>query len=327
MSESLGARLRRHREERHVELTTIAEQTKIKLSLFSELERDDVSRWPSGIFRRAYIRAYAHAIGLDPDVVLRQFLEAHPDPGEVVDAAFAAATATDRTDGPPPTRLRSIVGAAIESFSRRQRPSTESPIGAAHVTAKPAVPSPQSAEVRGTCGTTDAPLVQEPSPAPADFLALAQLCTKLGRVASGDQLNPLLQEAAGILNARGLVLWLWDGVELRPAAAHGYSDRVLAQLPGLRPDADNATAAAFRLGQPCAASGSHRTNSALVVPLLTAGGCSGVLALELPPGGERGESARAFATILAALLAQLLGGEAPAQMEPRADPIAVNAAS
>ena len=62
MPESLGARLRQRREREQIALTTIAEQTKIKLSLLEGLERDDVSHWPAGIFRRAFIRAYAHAI-------------------------------------------------------------------------------------------------------------------------------------------------------------------------------------------------------------------------------------------------------------------------
>ena len=63
LPESFGARLRQRRERQHIALSTIAEQTKIKLSLLEALERDDVSHWPSGIFRRAFIRAYAHAIG------------------------------------------------------------------------------------------------------------------------------------------------------------------------------------------------------------------------------------------------------------------------
>src|SRR6476469_5384445 len=82
MSETFGARLRQRREEQGIALSTIAEQTKIKLSLLEALERDDVSRWPSGIFRRAFIRAYAHAIGLQPDVVVREFVEIFPDPLE-----------------------------------------------------------------------------------------------------------------------------------------------------------------------------------------------------------------------------------------------------
>src|SRR4029453_11101785 len=58
MPESFGARLRMRREERQIALTSIAEETKIKLALLEGLERDDVSHWPSGIFRRAYLRAY-----------------------------------------------------------------------------------------------------------------------------------------------------------------------------------------------------------------------------------------------------------------------------
>src|SRR5690349_20475654 len=86
MHETFGARLRRRREEQAIALVTIANQTKIKASLFDELERDNVSHWPSGLFRRAYIRAYATAIGLDPEPVVREFLTVHPDPAEIVEA-------------------------------------------------------------------------------------------------------------------------------------------------------------------------------------------------------------------------------------------------
>jgi hypothetical protein len=75
-----GPRLRRHRERRHIALSTIAETTKVQAALFEALERDDVSRWPFGIFRRAFVRAYADAIGLDPDETLREFVERFPDP-------------------------------------------------------------------------------------------------------------------------------------------------------------------------------------------------------------------------------------------------------
>lgn len=93
--QSFGARLRQRREERHIRLIAIADQTKIKLSLLQALERDDVSHWPSGIFRRAYIRTYAQFIGLDPDVVVREFLEAHPDPGDIFVATTAAEAAAE----------------------------------------------------------------------------------------------------------------------------------------------------------------------------------------------------------------------------------------
>src|SRR5260370_33415707 len=106
MPESLGARLRQRREREQIALTTIAERTKIKLSLLEALERDDVSHWPAGIFRRAFIRAYAHAIDLEPDVVVREFLEFYPDPVEVVTTvpAVTPVPADQRARPRPPTR-------------------------------------------------------------------------------------------------------------------------------------------------------------------------------------------------------------------------------
>jgi transcriptional regulator with XRE-family HTH domain len=77
--ESFGARLRREREQRQIALSSIAANTKINLGLLQGLERDDVSRWPAGIFRRAFIRAYAEAAGLDPVTTTHEFLERYPD--------------------------------------------------------------------------------------------------------------------------------------------------------------------------------------------------------------------------------------------------------
>src|SRR4029450_14102990 len=100
MPDSFGARLRERREQQQVALSTIAEQTKIKVSLLEALERDDVSHWPSGIFRRAFIRAYAHAIGLEPDVVVRDFLAVHPDPVEDVSTVPAPVSTAPGVDAP-----------------------------------------------------------------------------------------------------------------------------------------------------------------------------------------------------------------------------------
>lgn len=93
--ESFGSRLRRERERRQIPLSSICANTKINASIFEGLERDDVSRWPSGIFRRAFIRAYAEAVGLNADDVTRTFLERHPDPAEpptVAGGAWSSAT-------------------------------------------------------------------------------------------------------------------------------------------------------------------------------------------------------------------------------------------
>ena len=72
---TLGPYLRRERERRGLTLRVISEKTKVSLTLLEGLEADDISRWPGGIFRRAFVRAYAQCVGLDPDEVYRRFEE------------------------------------------------------------------------------------------------------------------------------------------------------------------------------------------------------------------------------------------------------------
>ena len=381
MPEPFGARLRERREQQQISLGTIAEQTKIKLSLLEALERGDVSHWPSGIFRRAFIRAYAHAIGLEPDVVVREFLELYPDPAEIVEPVPAIAAVIDGSSGGAPTRLRYLVASAVGSLARRRGRTAAEPIAGSDAsrTIDPptrAAPIPQQSfqeanvaspppEVPGPLRDQDlpAPLPRDvaeaaphvpapaeshepprsssadepeeppsqaasaaaaaltppsmfaPSPEAVDLPAIAELCTQLGRVSSIAALKPLLQEAARILDASGLVVWIWDPMpaELHPVLAYGYSDRVLAQLPGLPRDANNATAAAFREAQMCVVRADDTTNGALVLPLITPSGCVGVLALELMKRNEEREAVRAAGTIVAAQLAALMGAAAPVE--------------
>jgi cytoskeletal protein RodZ len=77
-AEAFGEKLRRQRERNGVSLLTIADQTKIGRRLFADLERGDCSRWPAGIYARAYVRAYAQAIGLDAADVVAEFCELFP---------------------------------------------------------------------------------------------------------------------------------------------------------------------------------------------------------------------------------------------------------
>ena len=77
--ETFGPWLRSQRERTGVSLDTIANNTKIKKSLLEALERNDLSQWPAaGIFRRAYVRDYATAIGLSADLVLADFVRVFP---------------------------------------------------------------------------------------------------------------------------------------------------------------------------------------------------------------------------------------------------------
>ena len=77
--EAFGPNLRRIRIQRGVSLEQIAEATKVSVSLWAGLERNDLSRWPTGIYARSYVRVYAHAIGVDPEATVDEFCRWFPE--------------------------------------------------------------------------------------------------------------------------------------------------------------------------------------------------------------------------------------------------------
>lgn len=80
--DAFGPTLRDHRERRGVTLESIATSTKISKWLFVTLERGDLSRWPTGIYRRSFFREYAAAIGVPIEATLHDFLRLFPEPGQ-----------------------------------------------------------------------------------------------------------------------------------------------------------------------------------------------------------------------------------------------------
>jgi transcriptional regulator with XRE-family HTH domain len=116
-SMSFGARMRQERERRKISIAEIAESTKILGALLEGLENDDVSRWPMGFYRRAFLRAYAKAIGVDADATLKEFLEQFPDPDETVAAPATSAAAQHATAQPMPAALRVQAPAAGAWFT------------------------------------------------------------------------------------------------------------------------------------------------------------------------------------------------------------------
>src|SRR4029450_10270687 len=60
---------RRERGRPRISLDPIASVTKVGAELWDGFESNDFSRWPTGIFARAFVRDYAKAVGLDPDDV------------------------------------------------------------------------------------------------------------------------------------------------------------------------------------------------------------------------------------------------------------------
>jgi transcriptional regulator with XRE-family HTH domain len=76
--QAFGPNLRRLRVQRGISLERIAATTKISPDLWAGLERNDFSRWPTGIYARSYVRAYAQELGSDPDATVDQFCRLFP---------------------------------------------------------------------------------------------------------------------------------------------------------------------------------------------------------------------------------------------------------
>jgi hypothetical protein len=117
-----------------------------------------------------------------------------------------------------------------------------------------------------------------------NLVAAAELCVDLARVVDGRDVPGLVERAATVLDAKGLIVWVADasGAMLRPALTHGYSDKVLSRLGALSIDADNVTSLAFRSMRTQMMAGAQPGDpGAIAAPLITPAGCVGVLAAEV----------------------------------------------
>jgi transcriptional regulator with XRE-family HTH domain len=63
------------RERKGITLDHIAAATKVPADLFAAFERGDLRRWPNGLFRRAFFRGYAVAIGVPVDETCDAFAQ------------------------------------------------------------------------------------------------------------------------------------------------------------------------------------------------------------------------------------------------------------
>ena len=131
---TLGVWLRRERERRGITLKTVADQTKVAAPLLEGLESGDLSRWPGGIYRRAFVRAYASALGLDADEVVQRFEQEHPSPEAQAAAADSAAS-------------RAVENPTAGAADRAGRPSA------------PFIPASMHARVTGTAADLTVALV------------------------------------------------------------------------------------------------------------------------------------------------------------------------
>jgi PAS domain-containing protein len=188
--------------------------------------------------------------------------------------------------------------------------------GLAALTAKPAITVPRVKEPPKLADPDldDFRVIPVPKPAPTperrvDLGGMASLCVDLARITDTRALPALLERAAAILDASGVVVWIADpdGRELSPILVHGYPAQLATRLGTIQRDAENVTASAYRTGLLQTMKGDMVSSGAVAAPLVTAGGCVGVMAAEVKNGGEQQDSLLAAATIISSQLATLVG--------------------
>jgi cytoskeleton protein RodZ len=141
--ESIGARLKREREQRKITLDEIAVSTKIGTRFLAAIEDDRFDQLPGGIFNKGFIRAYARHLGMDENQAIADFVAATepslPEP-PAQDAPVLAALAErvpeakkkSRSDGGIPWGIFAIVllvlacGFALWGFHSREHPARPS---------------------------------------------------------------------------------------------------------------------------------------------------------------------------------------------------------
>ena len=206
-----------------------------------------------------------------------------------------------------PAKVRSF-GMVADPPVSRPEPALELALGSHEP-----VPGPTPPEV--------AAAPSEPEPIVPDLRLAAEVCTDLGRLSDGAELNGILARAGRVLNSSGLVVWVRDesGAALRAATGHGYTVNQLSRLGRVSCDSDNVTASAYRTGQLQTVPSEGDRPGAMAVPLLAASQETpsvGVLSVEVTQGWETSEAVQATASMLAAQLATFVTADpAPASAD------------
>ena len=176
-----------------------------------------------------------------------------------------------------------------------------------------ATPAAGSAVVASTTTPTSGTPVSAPASAPAIkpavLAATAELCVDLARLLDGRDVPALLARASDVLDAKGIMIWSADAAseQLRPSLAHGYSEKVLRKLQPIAMADENITSQTFRTMKPQWMNGNHGGETmAIAVPLISTGGCVGVMAAEIRHTRSQAD-VMALARIIAAQFATIIG--------------------
>ena len=156
----VGARLRHAREEKGLSLERLSRVTRVTLPILNAIEQNNPSAIPPRPYGRGFIRAYASAVGLDPEQLVRDFFsqfrpvpEPVPEPTETSVRKPSRHLAEERSPQPLALvltwGLAAAVAVAIGGWEA-QRGGVPDAVGTSGGSALPAV---------GTSGDTASPAV------------------------------------------------------------------------------------------------------------------------------------------------------------------------
>ena len=187
-----GSRLREARERRGLTLRQIAHATKISIHTLEALERNEVARLPGGIFSRAFVRAYAIEVGLDPEETIEQFMGQFPHDTVTVGHPTTAhvedhdAVESDRRMASTVLWLILIsvpVAGAVLYFGASGRPAPP-PVEERSALAGARPPSAIEPTARDVASPVEAPAIATPQPATPSPVASAVASPAAGVVAA-----------------------------------------------------------------------------------------------------------------------------------------------
>jgi transcriptional regulator with XRE-family HTH domain len=94
-------RLREAREQQGFDLEALAHRTRLRVHLLEAVEQGRFEALPRGVYARAVVRAYAQAVGVDPNRVITEVASMLPVPEDPIDG-LARVRGIDRPPSPPP---------------------------------------------------------------------------------------------------------------------------------------------------------------------------------------------------------------------------------
>ncbi len=103
---SLGQTLRQAREAKGLSQSKVAAETRILVQIIDDIENEDFHRIAAPIYGRGFVRLFAECVGLDPQPLIREFMDIYEGRRaptvHVRDVPVAAAPAPQPAPPPPP---------------------------------------------------------------------------------------------------------------------------------------------------------------------------------------------------------------------------------